>query len=842
VENVSRQLKASLELGALSAVITIWLAQTVTIANWWQLAVLWCALAIAYAITVWRRLPVEGLLVVSFFIVISWLFMTRINTQLALLHWRGLLLGIVAYCIALMFNWHSFKYKYVSGSIVLLLLLLTWSFGDVAGGAKAWLRLGSLRFQPIEVARVFLLLFLSGYLFDNRELLQIRLGWPNLRYWGPVFTLMLGVFLFLAIQRDLGPALLFFLLFVSLAFYVAFNWYALLTYLFVACGGLLTAWFGFQHIRQRFTVWLHPWQDVNGAGYQIVQGLFALNNGGIFGIGLGFGLGNDIPAVHTDYIYALIGEELGFIGASVILVFYLLLLYFGLKTARQLNGRSHILAISIVFLWLYQVFIVIGGILKVVPLSGMTLPFLSYGNTSTITNMWLLGMLTQLGDKSIQEGDMSAALNVKRVFIWVVALLGILWGSLCYWQLVRTDLASHPSNPVLQLVFRQPRGSIFDRHGNILASTETGTGVLPRRYYGSPSLVHILGYFHHRYGMTGLEAKYNQQLANQQDIYLTVDMDIQAAIEQCMQDYVGAVVVMQPQTGAILALYSSPYIDANNLEKNWNYYLQSSKSPFFNRAVNGAYPPGSTIKPLWLAAAYQLGVATPETLWFDAGTVDIQGRTVNNFNRAAYGHLTTQQALSVSSNVVFAQLAVQLKTEGLKYLRSFGLGVKPGNLPDEQLSDYGWAQLGIGQGAILVSPLQMATAISAIANRGVMMEPYMVQRITGNWFTRKTSRPKMIGQIITAQTAAWVRDAMVEAVRNGTGQAAQINGITVAGKTGTAEVNQGTAHSWFVGFAPAEDPQVTVVVIVEHGGSGGGLAARIAGQILEAALKALTKG
>lgn len=836
---MSWPIKACLELGVLALAAFLWLSRLVSLAYWWQLASLWLVLVVVLLI-IKGKFPVEGLLICGTLLILGWLFVLRIDPDLAFRHWRGIILGYIGFSFSLLIDWQHFRYKYISGVLALLLLLVTIVFGDAAGGAKAWLKIGQLRFQPIEIVRILLLLFLTGYFYDYKELLGISQRWPRLRYWGPLFLLMCGVFLFLAVQRDLGPALLFFFLFVSLVFYLNFNWYALFTYLLTACGGLLVAWFSFRHIRQRILIWINPWADHTGAGFQVVQGLFAVHNGGIFGRGLGLGLGSNLPAVHTDYIFALICEELGLIGATVLLVFYLLLLFFGLKIAAKLRAKSHILAIAIVLLWGYQIFIVIGGILKVIPLSGMTLPFINYGTTSIIANMCLLGILTRLGAGSSVDGSASSgefAVKTKKVFVTVVALFAVLWGGLLYWQLFRPDLEKHPHNPRSLLVFKTQRGSIYDRHGVILASSDPDT--YARVYHGHPSLTHTLGYFHPRYGITGLELAYNQQLANNQDLYLTIDAALQETVHQCFTANRGAVVVMQPQTGEILALYASPYIDPNLLDQNWEQYQNDRYSPFFNRAVNGVYPPGSSIKPLWLAAAYQTGVTTPDAEWQDQGSIHFGTQKIQNFNHRPFGHLSTAEALTVSSNVVFAQLAVLLKDEGLEFLQAFGLGASPGNLPQPQLSDFGWAQLGIGQGEILVTPLQMAAAISTIANRGLRMKPYFVQAVTGSWLTRRLFRPQAVSQVITGSTAAQVTAAMIDAVNNGTGQAARIADVLVAGKTGTAENAQGNDHAWFVGFAPADQPEIAVAVVVEHGGQGGGIATQIARQVIAAALERL---
>lgn len=835
-----------IDLGLVSFACYLWLYWNTGFGDWWQLASFFVWLAVIVMITDSYKKPTTGILLVGFLAVIGWLFVSRIDPNYSLSHWRGLMLGGVAYLIALNIDWHDLRYKYINGLVVLLLLVITLVFGDIAGGAKAWLSIGGLRFQPIEIARIFLLLFLAGYFYDYRELLNINKKWPEIRYWGPVFLLMIGVFLFLAVQRDLGPALLFYCLFISLVLYISFNWYQVTTYILITVTGLVMAWYSFPHIRQRVVIWLNPWSDPTGAGYQIVQGLLAINAGGILGTGLGLGGGSEIPAVHTDYIFALIGEELGFIGTVLILIVYCLLLFYGIQLARNLTGKSHVLGICIVLLWGYQIFIVIGGILTLIPLSGMTLPFISYGSSSLVVNMWILGLLTSLATSG-QESQLSNGFKnkSKKIFIFILILFALLGFSLGYWQLFRPDLKAHPNNPRSYAMFQSRRGTIYDRNGELLAYTTDELLGFRRNYVPPENLSHTIGYFHHRYGITGLELSFNQQLIKEQDIYLTIDRELELKVAQLMEGHVGATIVMRPATGELLAINSTPAIDSNLLNQQWASYVDRTDGPFFNRALSGRYPPGSVIKPLLLAVAYQTNLTTPDTIWDDRGSIDFGERVLRNFRGNAYGSITTQEALAVSSNIVFAQLATNLRTDLLDYLSDFGIGqawaqlgisTRSGNLPSPNLSLYGWAQLGIGQGEILVTPLEMAVAISAIANGGVRMEPYLVREIGGNWFTKKIWRPRSVGQVLTQHNAALVRDAMFEAVENGTASGAYIPGTEIAGKTGTAENPHGDDHSWFVGIGSADEFEIVVVVIVEHGGAGSGIATEIAKEIFRYAL------
>lgn len=434
----------------------------------------------------------------------------------------------------------------------------------------------------------------------------------------------------------------------------------------------------------------------------------------------------------------------------------------------------------------------------------------------------------------------------RKSFLFILCTYALLIGGLVYWQAI-ADLEGHPLNPTGYAVFRQPRGAIVDRDGKPLAES-VSTDVGYRRVYASPSVSHITGYFHQRYGMTGLEKAYNSSLSQGQTVRTTIALPLQKHMEELMAGKVGAAVAMDPKTGAVLALVSYPYVDGNRLDESWSDYLQDERSPFVNRAVQGQYPPGSAIKPLVLGAAFAERAAYPEQPWVDRGAVELEGRAIKNFQGQALGRITTLEALAHSSNVVFALLAAELGPKLLTALSQFGLGEIPplplpmsrGRLPSPEQSDYGWGQIGIGHGDLLVTPLQMASAVSAIANGGKLMRPLLVQEVRGGWRLPRVQLPAAYTQVIPEWAAAAVRDGMVLAVERGTAREAALPGIPTAGKTGTAQTWAGQDHSWFVGFAPAYDPEVAVVVVLEHGGIASQTAAPLGGAVLQAALAACT--
>ena len=422
-------------------------------------------------------------------------------------------------------------------------------------------------------------------------------------------------------------------------------------------------------------------------------------------------------------------------------------------------------------------------------------------------------------------------------------MFGLLFLSLFYWQ-VCADIQNHSANPRYYQMFKEDRGVIFDRRGIPLA-TSTSDGSVYARNYATPSLSHVVGYFHQRYGMTGLERRYHEDLSQGRSLITTLDLEVQKVAEGALAGRQGAIVVIKPTTGEVLALVSSPGVDGNVLDTNWSSYLSDERSPFLNRATHGLYPPGSVVKPIVYGAALGAGLVERSQIWHDQGSLVLENRMINNYGGKAYGSITTDQALALSSNVVFAQLAISLGDRLLHEFRRFGLGIDVGfdlpnlggNLPSKVTSDYGAAQLGIGQGELLVTPLQMASVVSTIANGGMLMRPFVVQEVRGGLRMRQITRPQSISQALPRSHAVDLQEAMVLAAREGTAQTSLPVSLDYGGKTGTAQTGPaGIDHAWFIGFAPAERPVVAIAVLVEHGGSGSQVAVPIGVTVMEAAL------
>jgi cell division protein FtsW (lipid II flippase) len=336
-------------------------------------------------------------------------------------------LGLFAATIFLLRDYHvleRYRYLIATSGIALLVLPRLPGIGEQVNGAYLGIKIGSLSFQPAEFAKICIVIFLASYLREKREVLIVGarrvagVVLPPLKHFGPLLVVWGAAMLMLVFIRDLGSSLMFFAAFLALL-YVATNRLS-----FVVIGVamfVVGAWFFAStvgHVGDRVDIWLDPWEDTQGAGHQVVQSLFAQADGGLFGAGLGESLmqlpyasggcidqfpncGSIVPAPHTDLIYAVITNELGLFGAAGVVLVYILIAARGFKTAVMApDGFSKLLAAGLTAVFTIQAFVIIGGVVRVIPLTGVTLPFVSYGGSSVVANMVLLALLLMVSDNA----------------------------------------------------------------------------------------------------------------------------------------------------------------------------------------------------------------------------------------------------------------------------------------------------------------------------------------------------------------------------------------------------------------------------------------------------------
>lgn len=458
--------------------------------------------------------------------------------------------------------------------------------------------------------------------------------------------------------------------------------------------------------------------------------------------------------------------------------------------------------------------------------------------------------------------------SMRRIF-WLLALcffllLGYL-GNLALME--RQEISGNAYNPRLRYADETiRRGDVLDKDGEVLAtSVLQNDGTYKREYPRARMAAHITGYS--SVGKTGVEAAENFQLMTLHheflqrlsgilrktelkgnSISLTVDMDIQSVAGNLLGSKKGAIVVMEPSTGRILALQAYPDFDPNTVETHWESLRDHEDSPLVNRGTQGLYPPGSTFKTITALAGME-HLADWESFTFDCtGETSFQDKLIHCYHNKAHGTVDMKGALAASCNCYFAALAEKIGAEklaktmeqaGMNMPYHFELAYSPNTIKLQKgATESELVETAIGQGRTGVTPLYMAMLASAIANEGLMMQPYIVDHIVyANGETGKNTVPQKVTEICTPKEAEILKEMMTEVVTGGTGGAAALGGVTVAGKTGTAENATGNDHSWFIGFAPAENPKVAVAVVIEDANYGS--ATPIAGKILRAALDAL---
>ncbi|WP_346354540.1 peptidoglycan D,D-transpeptidase FtsI family protein [Azotosporobacter soli] len=457
----------------------------------------------------------------------------------------------------------------------------------------------------------------------------------------------------------------------------------------------------------------------------------------------------------------------------------------------------------------------------------------------------------------------------KTAYVLLAAMVSLL-AYLTYIQLYSAkDLAENSLNRRNMAAAQKIKpGLIFDRNGEVLADSRKTKDGFQRQYPYGAIMAPVIGYSSLQRGSTGLESAWAQQLLGLDNplsqlgpvgtlwqtgagnnLVLNIDAALQQAAYEALGSRKGAVVAFNPKTGAILALVSRPSFSPASLDDNWTAVSNDPNSPLLNRATQGLYPPGSIIKVLVAEAALREKKADLNTLFECSGDLFIPpDYHLTEDKKRAHGKINLAEALTVSCNVTFGTLALELggrtmqetfRRYGFEKELGAGFSTERSHLPDFTALGRGdLAQTGIGQGELLVTPLRMAMLAGVFANDGVMMLPRLVNRIeTADGQILRSFAPEIWLKPVESEQARQIRKMMVQVVEEGTGASARFGGVKVAGKTGTAENAQGQPHAWFIGFAPADNPQIAIAVIVENGGGGGSVAAPIARRIMSMAIQ-----
>ena len=480
--------------------------------------------------------------------------------------------------------------------------------------------------------------------------------------------------------------------------------------------------------------------------------------------------------------------------------------------------------------------------------------------------------------------------ELKRLSIIMVVMFFGLFGATSWIQVVQAQtLAENPENRrTLYDSFEVQRGSIIAGDEVIASSVPTDDIYSWQRQYTDASIwAPVTGYINPvLQSATGIEQAMNRELSGTassqflsrvdqiitgqpprgSNVLLTLDPEVQRVAADALGTYQGAVVAIEPSTGRVLAMATSPSFDTNALavhdsaavNTTYDELLNAAGDPLTNRAINTLNPPGSTFKLVVASAALASGRFTPDSMFANPSSYVLPGTstTIHNFDGNTCGpgdQVSLATALRLSCNIPMAQLAVALGDDAIRdEAKKYGfntrfdipLAVSASNYPEGSLSDDQTAQTGYGQLDVKATPLQIAMVSAGIANHGIVMNPRMVDRVVAPDLTvQQTFENTEFGRALSEQDAATMTSLMIANVSNGAASGARIEGVDVAGKTGTAEHGPGDPYTlWFTGFAPADDPKVAVAVMIEDGGGLGqsgtsnGIAAPIAKKVIEAVL------
>ncbi|MCR5268311.1 MAG: FtsW/RodA/SpoVE family cell cycle protein [Lachnospiraceae bacterium] len=745
-----------------------------------------------------------------------------------------------------------------AGILSLSVVLL---FSSVINGAKLYVSVLGVTFQPSEFIKLTYAFAIAGLLYQSTELKQVVIS-----------AAVAGAHvIILVLSKDLGSAVLYFAVYFAMLYVASKKLrYYLLGFFFGALASV-TGYLLFSHVRVRVVAWKDPIATIENAGYQVSQSLFAIGTGGFFGMGIAQGAPRSIPVVDTDFVFAAICEEFGVIfGICIILVCLSCLLMFFNIAMRFHDPFYKILAAGLSVMYGFQVFLTIGGVTKFIPLTGMTLPLISYGGSSLMVSLLLFslvqGMYVATSRESHEHEKNRECLVITYAFLCTfLCLIGYLF---FYTQFMAPGMINNAYNKRQDLFAKKVvRGDILSRDDELLATTKIDeSGKEIRTYPYGALFAHAVGFSTH--GRTGVENIVNFDLLTS-DIYLgeqiknnlegvknpgnnvrtTLDVYVQQVADVSLGDRRGAVVVSNVQTGEILALLSKPDFDPNLITWQWeSINNDTASSALLNRATQGLYPPGSTFK---IVTALEYMRENPDTAeyGFDCnGSFSYEGNVINCYHGMHHGHVDFQDSFAKSCNSSFANISTKLNRRkfaatcsDLLFLKKIPspYSYKQSYVPISDSSSRAEVmQVAIGQGKTQITPFHMNLITSAIANDGMLMTPYVIS----GYYTAydkelKTTKPTEYGRLLGRSYAKKMQTMMREVVLGGTAtRVRDTYGYEASGKTGSAEyaIDKRKSHAWFTGYAGVEEPEIAVTVIVEDGGSGGEVAVPIAKNIFDA--------
>ncbi len=658
-----------------------------------------------------------------------------------------------------------YKYLLLIGGLSLTALTLLFGTNPTSLGPRLWLGCCGVYFQPSEPLKLLLIIYLAAYLSEKLpyRLKAFHVFFPTLILGGIVILLLL-------VQRDLGTASIFLAIYATTIYLATNRKRILIGSLFSIIIVGIAGYYLVGIVNARIGSWINPWTDPGGSSYQVIQALISIGNGGIEGRGLGLGYPELVPVTISDFIYSAIAEETGLIGTLGLLAIFGIIIARGFRVAlRAPDLFKRLLAAGISTYFGIQAILIVGGNLRLLPLTGVTLPFVSYGGSSLLTSFIALLILLLISNHMDEE---PAPLEQPTPYIVLntILLIGLFTSALAsgWWAVARgPDLVTRRDNSRLFIEEQYvPRGAILDRSNSVITTTIGETGSYSRQYI-YPDLSPISGYSNYTYGLSGLEATLDGYLRGLDgtptiniwrdhllygmspaglDVRLSIDLNLQSRADELMNGQNGAVIVLNAQSGEILVMASHPTYDPNNLSEIAEDLLNDPDKPLINRAASGLYPTGSALEPF-------------AKMLYNNSTLD-RGQLLSLFN-------------------------------------TFGF-----NKPPELRLETGASFINEDQDQIYTSPLQMALTSSTLGNNGMIPAP-------------------RIAMAVNTPNNGWVTlsalDLSIEAIQPSAVKEA-VNSYIAAGDNFWSHIGEATDEesevTWFIGGTPPNWQSAPLVVVV----------------------------
>jgi cell division protein FtsW (lipid II flippase) len=745
----------------------------------WIAFILWCALVLRAHREITRRLPdadpyffPSAALLTGWGMLTIWRLEDGFGARQAL--WIGISMIVFIAGMRLPSLQFLRRYKYVllTGGLFLTALTLLFGTNPSGLGPRLWLGCCNIYFQPSEPLKLLLIIYLAAYFADKLpyQLRTIHILYPTLILGGIVILLLLA-------QRDLGTASIFIALYTIIIYLATERRRIILISVLSLVLVSIAGYYLVDIVQSRIDSWLNPWNDPRGNSYQIIQSLIAIANGGIEGRGPGLGNPGLVPVAISDFIYTATAEETGLFGTVGLLALFGIIITRGFRASlRAPDLFRRFLAAGISSYFGVQTILIIGGNLRLLPLTGVTLPFVSYGGSSLLTSFIALLILLIISNHLDEEPAPLPrpapymALNAVMLVGLFVSALGNGW-----WALVRgPDLLTRSDNPRRMVEERYvKRGAILDRANAVITANEGKTGTFTR-VYKYPALAPVIGYIHPVYGLSGLEVTLDEYLRGTSgnsewsillnqllygmspsglDVRLSIDLSLQSRADEMMIGQSGAVVVMNAQSGEILAISSSPTFDPNQLNKIGAKLATDPGKPLINRPAFGLYPASSVMEP-FTSTLYKDGILNQ------------------------------------------AQLSKAYETFGFFRVPQLRMAVAPAEGGDVENPH--------------VTPLQMALACAALSNHGIIPAPRIATAVNtpkDGWVVLPA-----LGTPVDAIQASAVDEAIVFYISKGNNFWSHI---------GRAQ-DENISVTWFIGGTPPTwqaAPLIVVVLLEENNAS-----------------------